>query len=331
LTSQYAQECLQTYPIDSVPPLENNQRTLADWFFRSKRENLLQLHTFLKRRDLIQFKGRHQLILHAAAAAGHPKGPQRQWISLFSDWLMALPNKSQRQSLTASQFRAALCFRSLVPFFRKERLCRCGKASLDIFGYHALSCQGVENLTFARHELVASALSDLAARHGHYAQRNANVICLGHSVRNHVKQLRPADLLVHGPVSSQCVDVTVVSPLSDAKSSTSQGNAPGRQVLDAAAAKIRKHQEAVDNAGGLTFLPFAADVCGLITADAYGLLQSFAVRGEAICRRPYSELISVCRRRISLAIQMGVSNQFLIDASFPAGKYRGANATCPSL
>jgi hypothetical protein len=56
------------------------------------------------------------------------------------------------------------------------------------------------------------------------------------------------------------------------------------------------------------------------------LLQSFAARGERVCRRPYSELISVCRRRISLAIQMGVSNQFLIEASFPAGRYRGAYA-----
>jgi hypothetical protein len=330
LTPQFQQKFLSAYSLDKNLPLNNNQRTLADWFYRSKREKLLQ-HDFLKRRDLLEFSGRHRLILHSTAAACHDKGPQRQWVSLSSDWLMAIPNKSLRQSLTASQFRAALCFRSLIPFFKKAHPCRCGKEMMDIFGYHTLSCQGVENLTFARHELVVLALSDLAARHGYHARRNADVVCLGTTVRNYRKQQRPADLLVQGPLSDQCVDVTVVSPLSYKKSTTSQGTKIGQQLLDSAAAKFQKHQEACDNAGGLTFLPFAADVCGLLSTDAYGLLQSFAVRGEETCRRPYSELISVCRRRISLAIQMGVSNQFLINASFPAGKYSGADASCSSL
>jgi len=110
-------------------------------------------HNYLKRRYFSSFKGQHKLILQSACVSDHPLHG-RQWISLFSDWLSAVPNKQLGQSMTADQFRAALCFRSLVPFFRKAQECRCGK-ELDIFGYHALSCQGpTENLTFSRHKIL---------------------------------------------------------------------------------------------------------------------------------------------------------------------------------
>lgn len=43
-------------------------------------------------------------------------------------------------------------------------------------------------------------------------------------------------------------------------------------------------------------------------------------------RRPYSEIIALCRRKISLAIQLGVADQLLIQASFPAIEYKDVDA-----
>ena len=122
------------------------------------------------------------------------------------------------------------------------------------------------------------------------------------------------------------MDVTVVSPLSEAQSVSLDGKIVGKYALHGAAAKDKKHGKACDNAGGLGFLAFAADVCGILSRDAYGLLQRFSIRGEERTLRPYSEIISLCRRKISFAIQLGVSNQFLLHASFPAGKYKDGDA-----
>jgi len=49
--------------------------------------------------------------------------------------------------------------------------------------------------------------------------------------------------------------------------------------------------------------------------------------GSEMTRRSYSEIIALCRRKVSYAIQLGVSNQLLISASFPAGRrYRDGDA-----
>jgi len=227
--------------------------------------------------------------------------------------------------MTADQFRAALCFRSLVPFFRKAQECWCGK-ELDIFGYHALSCQGPENLTFSRHEILCGSVIDLALRYGFHAEKNAKVECLGLSDRYGIRRLRPADVLIsRDGVNSACVDVTVGSPLSDAKSSTSEGKFIGHSAIVSSNRKDKKHKLPCEQkSGNYSFLAFAADVCGVLTKDAYGLLQQFARHGKEPSRRPL--LISFCRRKISLALQLGVSNQFLIRASFPSGTYKDGDA-----
>lgn len=43
--------------------------------------------------------------------------------------------------------------------------------------------------------------------------------------------------------------------------------------------------------GGYSFSAFAADVCGILTADASGLQWNFVCRGEEIFRRRYSGLV----------------------------------------
>ena len=70
----------------------------------------------------------------------------------------------------------------------------------------------------------------------------------------------------------------------------------------------------------LLFTPFAADVCGIITAEASSLLKRFASNlAERMCR-PYSYAMSLCRRCIRFAIQHGVARQLLNALEFEASQ-----------
>jgi hypothetical protein len=195
---------------------------------------------------------------------------------------------------------------------------------LDMFGYHSLSCLGVGNGLFARHDTVLTTLVDQAAACGLNPQKNAKVTCLGERSRFGRRFLRPADLLLDDAGYKTCVDVTIVSPLSQARSVTLCGRVLGACMLHQATLKMDKHLAACNDAG-YEFLPFALDVCGLVSTDSYRLLQKFARRSEAQLRRPYSELIASNRRRVSCAIQIGVADQLLNQVSFSARLYRAGD------
>jgi len=326
LTENFQEKFILAHPDCTTLPLQNNQNFLASWYYKGKRERVLN-DNYLRRRDYAVFRHRQRVILQSASVSDHPSGPDRSWVSISSDWLSLVPSKHLGQSLKADQFRAALCFRSIVPLFKQAQNClTCGKWKLDIFGYHALSCLGVGSLTFDRHEIVCKSVLALAQDYGFNPQKNADVRCLSVTKRKGIQQLRPADILLDDHGVQTCVDVTVVSPLSEAQSSTTDGKIVAQYVQKQSCKKDSKHEGPCHNAGGLRFLAFAVDVCGIIAKEAYGLLRVFARRGSEMTRRSYSEIIALCRRKVSYAIQLGVSNQLLISASFPAGRYRDGDA-----
>ena len=125
--------------------------------------------------------------------------------------------------------RSALRFRLLIPF--QSRFTKCPRekcpSQLDPFGYHSLSCGGIGSLRTARHETLVRALTDLAQVTGFCPAMNAPVQCLGvSSSGNHY--FRPADILINGDYHQPlCVDCTIVSPLSESKSTTKDGKVLG--------------------------------------------------------------------------------------------------------
>jgi hypothetical protein len=187
---------------------------------------------------------------------------------------------------------------------------------MDVFGYHALSCLGVGNRLFSRHDSVLTALVDIAAASGLNPQKNAKVTCLGEGIRFGRQFLRPADMLFDDAGFTTCVDVNT----------NLYGRTLGACLLNQANLKNNKHLRPCADAG-YDFLPFAVDVCGMVSQAAYQLLQLFARRGEAQSHRPYSELIATSRRRISCAVQLGVADQLLsYHVSFLSRLYRVGEA-----
>ena len=289
-----------------LPP-SKNQHHMATVYYKHKRHLIMQ--KFIACKDYAEFKVQHNMILHANAIANKSK-------TLASQWLFALPNPGIGQAMTPEEMRVALCYRMLMPIAARPKSCphgTCG-AVMDVFGYHALSCEGSGNHMVARHTVLQNALCGLAQYCGLHPRKEA-VTCVWQATNGGVKHLRPADLLVDGDTFDRklCVDVTIVSPLSLAKSATAAGRDLGKLVQQKAKEKIRKHQEPC-TAAGYDFQPFALDVCGVVDSEAASLLKRFSTRqAERMCR-PYSYVLSLARRRISTALHIGVARQ-LLDAS----------------
>ena len=107
-----------------------------------------------------------------------------------------------------------------------------------------------------------------------HAQVNAPVQCIGVSTYAN-QSLRPADILIKDKDNQNvCIDVTIVSPLSISKEFQEAGLVVGALVLQASRNKTKKQQMSCANQD--VFTPFAADVCGIITAEASSLLKRFA-------------------------------------------------------
>ncbi len=294
-------------------PLYNNQRLLAAFYFSSK-HNILMGHPYLQRADYQQFVTQFKLILQSTSARHN---------TLASQWLLAMPNPGLGQVMNADEFRAALGLRLLIPFSKQLQACpngNCGH-TLDMFGYHALSCISTNSQTFARHKVVQKALYDFAHVADYNPIQDAHVYCLGWTERGGIRRQRPADLLVDGHDSNvrTCVDVTVVSPLSASKSRTKDGTEVGYLVKKAARDKREKH-EGPCNLAAYDFLPFAVDVCGIVESSGSLLLRRFATRYSTRLSLPYSYALSLCRRRISLAIQLGVARQLRPSLFLSPGK-----------
>jgi hypothetical protein len=72
-----------------------------------------------------------------------------------------------------------------------------------------------------------------------------------------------------------CVDVTVVSPLSETKAKHPEGRVGGQLAATRARHKVGKHQvDCVRN--GMEFLPFSVDVCGMIDSAAWQFIDRLA-------------------------------------------------------
>jgi len=111
-----------------------------------------------------------------------------------------------------------------------------------------------------------------------------------------------------------CVDVTIGSPLSEAKATTPEGRCPGFLATARAKNKIDKHDGACSLAG-MRFQPFSVDTCGMLDVSAVELLQDIASQRARHTDRSYSDCMSFCRKRISFAIQLGLARQLLASVN----------------
>lgn len=298
-------------------PLHKLQHTLASLYYKRKRETVIG--EYFKRTIYHEYTYQHSLIFDACAANSDQliNNSNDYSYSLASQWLLALPNYGLGQVMSPREFRTALALRLLIPIYRQPVACtfeKC-KQSLDCFGYHALSC--VYNGFHARHEFVLQALGDLAQAAGFNPKINEDVICLGYSKKN-IHKKKPADLLIDGDKSqSLCVDMTVVSPLSQAKADGNAYKLLGQLVRHSANKKNEEYL-ATCQAHGMEFLPFAVDVCGMIDKTAAELLQRFASGMAQRQGKTYSYTIALCRRKISFAIQHSVARQ-LVSLHYQSG------------
>jgi hypothetical protein len=103
-----------------------------------------------------------------------------------------------------------------------------------------------------------------------------------------------------------CIDVTIVSSLTNSRVTEPLG-AP---VILAATKKIEKNKEAC-RLSGMDFMPFAMDTTGLIEREAAELLERLAYQYAERQSKSYAEAISILRRRISFAVQLGVARQLV--------------------
>ena len=269
------------------------QHQLAELFYRAQHVRLLS-HPFLSEQCAPDITTYHNAKLTATIHES----------SIGSDWLLALPNPGLGQLMDDQQYRIALRFFFLIPFTKENLKCPHCAVIADKWGYHSLSCQGYDNRTHARHELVAGALAAIARAAGFTAVLNAKVGCLGYASGS-LHRLRPADMLLsEGSIRQTCVDTTIASPMCP----TYIALPTGQLAKTKAASKISKHAAACDNAG-FNFQPFSMDTCGILDARASSLLSRFADSYAAISGLATSHSKAICRRRISFSLQRGIAAQ----------------------
>ena len=161
---------------------------------------------------------------------------------------------------------------------------------------------------------MAAGVLRIALAAGFEAQLNAKVQCLG-STGNTAHHFRPADILLNEGTGRQtCIDVTIVSPMCTSYANINVGELATKKADE----KIKKHLAACEQAG-YDFLPFAIDTCGVMDARANILLTRLANAYEAISGLADSHSKAICRRRISLCLQRGISTQLtsLVLSDYP--------------
>jgi len=252
--------------LDIKLPLEREkkQKHLAQLCHDSKRVWLLQ-HPFLSAPENLHCKER-LLYLMNAFGLGAAKGvvvveggrdfyEHREFRSLSTDWLFAVPNAQLGQCLEPAYFRAVLCLRLLVPFLPEDIPCPAEGCPhrLDRFGYHAMACGKSMFCRVKRHERVADAVSHIARDAGYSPRRNAPVECLGEAHDGSLHYYKPADILMSGDNhQAVCVDVTIVSPLNESSVGKPEGKVPGKAAALAARGKLTKHAAGCSEAGRIS-------------------------------------------------------------------------------
>jgi hypothetical protein len=125
-------------------------------------------------------------------------------------WLLAPPIRSLGFRLASRPFRLLLRYRLGLPLASSPMpcpMCADGVATLDIYGDHAASCQGVVGRSY-RHNRLRDALHKHALAAGFSAEKEPH-----HLIENH-PDLRPADVLINDWQSGKavCLDVSVANP-----------------------------------------------------------------------------------------------------------------------
>ena len=223
--------------------------------------------------------------------------------SFANDWLLAMPCINFNQTMLPNEYRAAIASRLMMVQCRRNSICNhCGK-TLDSLCLHAHSCLGKGNGLHKRHELVVQSLFACLHAAGRHSQINAPVQCLGENNG----RLRPADILTEGNMYERmCIDVTIVSSLTNNRAHELLGG----PVIQAATRKKTKHMEAC-RLSGLDFLPFAMDTTGLIEHEGADLIKRLAYQYAEKQSKSYAESVSILRRRISFAVQLGTARQII--------------------
>jgi hypothetical protein len=272
-------------------PRLNHQKFLAKKYFNAKRLRLLS-HPRLGSDN--PFSKSNRFVLDSACQP------------LASQWLLALPNAGLSQVMTPLEFRAALSYRLLIPITSLSQCQALGcRGRLDPFGYHVTACGGNDNKRKLRHDIVVHGIFDLARLGGFHPIKDGKVQCLGFS-SSRVSHLRPADLLISGDdFHLTCVDVTVVSPLPKSLPATL---VIGKAASDAELGKDNKYLVECERAG-YGFQPFAVDVFGSIGPSSLKFLCRLASAFSRFTNKPYSYALSLCYRRISFSIHLGVARQ----------------------
>jgi hypothetical protein len=273
-------------------PHQNLQLYMARVFFESERRRLL-LHTYISSKDQCT-RRRFLGILESTTS------------KLASAWLFALPNGGLCQRMTPLEFMAAVSLRLLMPQFNLGATCQqrsCG-AVMDIYGYHAMLCNGH---LLGRHNLVRDALYDMMVKARFHPIKDAQVTCLGHR-HGQLSNFRPADLLVAGDdFEKDCIDITVVSPIVTNHQPTI---VVGAKAETAERLKYQKHRAACEQAG-LGFKAFAIDVFGVPAKESLKILHRICSRLMREGGYPEHMATSICFRRVSFAVQLGVARLFV--------------------
>jgi hypothetical protein len=277
---------------DIFQPQHKLQLFMAREYYEQKQKNVLS-HQYILR-QLPATQSRFRTIIDSS----------RQKLSY--SWIFALPNVGLGQQITQQQFHVLMRLRLLMPLFPSEINCpipRC-KQTLDVFGYHALSCHDGR---FARHQVIRNALHLVAFKAGYHPISDAPVGCLGSKPNGIMTVLRPADLLIMGldDYSRDCVDVTIVSPFAK-----NQQPGLGVRVRAAEIEKYRKHEDAC-HVSGYGFRAFAIDALGNIPERSSALLARLQSAIALKTGREHSLVVNDVNRQVSCALQVAVACQLL--------------------
>jgi len=268
------------------------QSFLAQEYFKAKRDKL-KLDRYILDKD-IHTQRQFSAIINSNCLSG------------TSAWLLALPNAGLRQCMTPMEFQAALCMRLLIPQFNLGSTCELNTCTkhMDRYGYHALVCRGHMS---DRHDIVRNSLIDLMRLAGFNPIREAGVTCLG-TQSNRPTLFRPADILCSGDdFDKDCVDVTVVSPLTSNNQNVVK---PGFKAQKAESLKIKKHMLACEEAG-YGFKPFAVDIFGIMADETKVLFRRVINSIARRCGYETWKAQTIAKRKLSIAIQIGLSRQIL--------------------
>ena len=283
---------IATQPRNLSSPQQNLQNLLAHEFYSVQRSQLFS-HTFITSKDQ-RTQQCFRSILESTVCFG------------ASSWLLALPNGGLSQRMTPLEAQAAFSLRLLMPQFEPDSKCAQNKcnAPMDKLGYHSLNCRGH---LLSRHNIVRDALFDLCLKAGFNPVKDAPVACLGSTNNGRIVTFRPADLQISGDdFTHDCIDITVVSPI---KLRTIQ-SVIGKYAEDAEAAKYTKHAFSCEQSG-YGFKAFAIDVFGVMAKKSYQFLQRIISGYSRMTGIPVDRAASICLRRISFAVQLGVARQIV--------------------